>query len=592
MIVWLTGKINKSLVETDFNNNAEVQQIIISYLETIIFRDLSDFKLEYPLTKKHAEYTNVSYKESLDPNSTDFLEMLNIHIHNAVKEFQTHSHTFSCYKNDPNSCRLRKPDEIIKESLFNIETGKFEIKCLDGMINNFNIWLTLFVNSNTDVQILLRCKEMINVMYYITSYITKESDRTEGLYTLAFAAKKSLTERPFESTVEINNRVQSNVRALLIRLSFQIMRATKISSNIVITMLLGLPMHYKSHAYERIQLYPIICILHNIHNKKLINDYEINVLNNEEVLISFEGYKLYNCSIDYSSRPISLEFINFYHFKRFLNKTLIKNAEFRFNLDHPQFKTHGLSIRKNLIIPDINFKIPKRNHVDEIKQLEFKFAILGLLEPWRLISLQKLINLSSITNFKDWESKTNLYIKNIIKNIDNLNETKEEELNTQFSESKNKNADEHEFLFDSNEDILYNENMEFEDFFTFDELSLEIPKVLNNYIVTGLNIYKKCLNLENQQKSNLNLNVGVIRKSINKNLGSDWKQAHKHFKKIANEMNDNGTIFDWKLVKEIYPVTLMENEIKNKVYVVNRQNFQKEFIKNEIQHFNLNNSNC
>ncbi len=70
-----------------------------------------------------------------------------------------------------------------KETTFNMDTNTIDMKRNLAWVNSFNPYLTLLAASNTDIQPLLRCRSAINVIHYITMYMTK-GNKVENYYAL------------------------------------------------------------------------------------------------------------------------------------------------------------------------------------------------------------------------------------------------------------------------------------------------------------------------------------------------------------------------------------------------------------------------
>ena len=101
----------------------------------------------------HVSRTSL-YDPILDPSDNDFFHKLCHRVYDAINTFQMHSHTLSCYKGGKGGCRYRKPDRVFESDIWEEKTSNFFLKKSNGMVNNFNLWLTLAINANTDVQFL------------------------------------------------------------------------------------------------------------------------------------------------------------------------------------------------------------------------------------------------------------------------------------------------------------------------------------------------------------------------------------------------------------------------------------------------------
>lgn len=239
MLLWLKNAPSPHDLYEKLEEDSEFQTRLFQYLDAIINQDMSSFPKSTDSTLQ-----KVAYGPLLPPLQLGSPAMFE-HLPAAIAEFQTHVHMATCFKNNKDKCRMRKPSPLFSEPLFNSETGEIHQRRVDGMINAFNTYLTLIANSNTDVQFLLKTKSCLSVMYYITNYITKDTDGVANHFAILHAAKQSVITRPITTLIPGLDETQLHVRALLLRIHGMLNTANQISSNVVATLLLDLPMSYK-----------------------------------------------------------------------------------------------------------------------------------------------------------------------------------------------------------------------------------------------------------------------------------------------------------------------------------------------------------
>ena len=243
MMLWIRNAPSPDVLYAKLCNDSLFKEKLLSYLQSIIKNDLSDFST---YTSLNTPNPNVSLDPLLTVSDLQN-ETFSAFLHNAIQEYQTHQHMPSCYKNSKTkgNCRYRKPEQLFSESTFDTETGDIKLKRQDPMINSFNPYLTCVANSNTDVAFLFRCIGAMCVIYYITMYITKSIEHVDNYYSLMHAAKQSLSTTPLQSSVSDLTPEQMSARALLLRIYQKINGSIQIPANIVATLLLDLPMSYK-----------------------------------------------------------------------------------------------------------------------------------------------------------------------------------------------------------------------------------------------------------------------------------------------------------------------------------------------------------
>lgn len=245
LVLWIHGTPNADTLFRKLNSGADFQLKLFDYLDRIVKTDQS----EYPLQEDNPSLSGrASMQPLLSPLEMTCPSTLSARMHGAVSEYQTHHHTSSCFKNAKNNtiCRHRMPCKCHESTQFDASTGEIVQRRSDPLVNKFNPFLTSIANSNTDVSYLFRTQSSLAVMYYITMYITKSDDQVHNYFALIGATKQALLDKPMVSSITDLRPEQMELRAFLLRMFNQIYKATQRPSNIVSTLLLDLPMSYKS----------------------------------------------------------------------------------------------------------------------------------------------------------------------------------------------------------------------------------------------------------------------------------------------------------------------------------------------------------
>ena len=191
------------------------------------------------------------YDVFLNPSSSTFVNDLHHHINNAVHTYQLHRHSASCFKNKScKGCRYRKPDLESPISFFDTTTGVLHMHKNNGMVNNFNLFLTLLTKSNTDVQFISSGLSAISILHYICSYIVKQSLSIDSYYTIIKAALKTREASPLQTSGPEFTPAQNSARDFYLRFYMALKTCTQVSANEVATKLLQLPMCYSSHKFK------------------------------------------------------------------------------------------------------------------------------------------------------------------------------------------------------------------------------------------------------------------------------------------------------------------------------------------------------
>src|SRR5271155_4560180 len=114
-------------------------------------------------------------------------------MHHLIKQCQSHCHSQTCYKYwkgppDPRECRFDLDEKnVCLESHFDSVTGELNLRCLDGMVNNFN-------ETNLDIKIIGSGPSAKAILYYITDYITKSQLKSHVAFAVLKLAVKKLGE--------------------------------------------------------------------------------------------------------------------------------------------------------------------------------------------------------------------------------------------------------------------------------------------------------------------------------------------------------------------------------------------------------------
>ncbi|KAI0814970.1 hypothetical protein BC629DRAFT_1579595 [Irpex lacteus] len=120
-------------------------------------------------------------------------------LHHLATQCQLHSHSDTCFKyckqGEPQVCRFDlDPENVRLCSSFDETTGELCLRCLDGMVNNFNATILEAMRCNMDIQFIGSGEGAKAVTYYITNYITKSELKTNVAYAALELAVKRLGE--------------------------------------------------------------------------------------------------------------------------------------------------------------------------------------------------------------------------------------------------------------------------------------------------------------------------------------------------------------------------------------------------------------
>ncbi|PBK86009.1 hypothetical protein ARMGADRAFT_1047954 [Armillaria gallica] len=163
MMVWLEGALNPNEIKQWINDGGDVHNFIPDLVES----------------------------QSQDTIMLDGFHAARVHgchdIHNLVIDCQVHKHSKTFYKYwqypEPKVCRFNLDKaKVCKESSFDYNTSELCLRCLDGLVNNFNETILHAVQCNMDIKFIGSGASAKVVLHYITDYITNSQLKTHVTY--------------------------------------------------------------------------------------------------------------------------------------------------------------------------------------------------------------------------------------------------------------------------------------------------------------------------------------------------------------------------------------------------------------------------
>lgn len=338
-----------------------------------------------------------------------------------------HKHGNSCYKNKflPD-CRFRKPESIYDKSQWNDTSEKLELKKSNGMINNYNHFLTLITGSNTDIQFCSNSKKIsdfliqdnanLDIILYLTNYITKSTIGQDSMDILKRVSLESAITTPLAMKANLSKNANRTL-SFLMKFQINVLRTSQIASNEIVTKLLNLPMHYTNTDFATIFLQSVIPKIDqffvDLENGTERNSFEMLSSN---VRLTTKGKVKFDMLEDYLYRDLECENLSWYAYISLLEETE-KDSQFPFVYPHRYYNKRGMKLRDKLACPVIfglpNFKESTDNDEQQIIQ---KKRLMNLL----FVPFRKFIELDYENELNDWQ-------RLMIKNTNLLEKSKEQE---------------------------------------------------------------------------------------------------------------------------------------------------------------------
>ncbi|KAJ7257460.1 hypothetical protein C8J57DRAFT_960508, partial [Mycena rebaudengoi] len=174
-------------------------------------------------------------------------------LHNVVSKCQKHGHSKTCFKYwrgppEPKTCRFDlHEDNIRPQSSFDPETGELCLRCLDGLVNNFNSTIIEAIRCNMDIKFIGSGASAKGILYYITDYITKSQLKTHVAFSMLELAVKKLGEyNPLENNLTVR------AKKMLQKCAYAMISQQELSAQQVASYLMDFEDHFTSHSYRNL----------------------------------------------------------------------------------------------------------------------------------------------------------------------------------------------------------------------------------------------------------------------------------------------------------------------------------------------------
>lgn len=154
-----------------------------------------------------------------------------------------------CYKyykpsEDRVCCFNLKEDNFKANSSIDPETGNICLRCLDGLVNNFNTTILEAVRCNMDIQFIGSGESVKVMIYYVTDYITKLQLKSHVAYAaLQLAVKKC------KQVDDADNDFTIKLKWLLQKCAYAMILHQEMSAQQVVSYLMDSEDHFTSHRF-------------------------------------------------------------------------------------------------------------------------------------------------------------------------------------------------------------------------------------------------------------------------------------------------------------------------------------------------------
>ena len=253
MLIWLHGGLNPNEIQERISNgeSGNFSRRLLAFLDDTISSSVPadpDEQLEVPSSQHHPCTVRGVFSSASDFESVSVARQKDMH--HLVQACQVHKHTHTCYKYwrgppDPRECWFGLDVSRFRpESSVDEESGGLHLRCLDGMVNNFNTTMLEALRCNMDIKFIGSGSAAKAILYYITDYITKSQLKTHVVYAALNLAVQRLEEVEIEK-----DDSRTRAKRLLQKCAYSMLSHQELSAPQVASYLLGLGDHYTSHDY-------------------------------------------------------------------------------------------------------------------------------------------------------------------------------------------------------------------------------------------------------------------------------------------------------------------------------------------------------
>jgi hypothetical protein len=174
-------------------------------------------------------------------------------LYHLTPRCQSHKHSKTCYKywkgppDVKECCPNLNETNFCSVSSVDVETGEICLRCLDGMVNNFNATIFQAICCNMVIKFIGSGPSAKAVLYYITDYVTKSQLKTHVTFAALQLAVHKLAEfNPNEDELTIRTK------KLLQKCAHVMISHQELSAQMVCTYLMDYEYHFSSHYYQNL----------------------------------------------------------------------------------------------------------------------------------------------------------------------------------------------------------------------------------------------------------------------------------------------------------------------------------------------------
>ncbi|KAI0077935.1 hypothetical protein K474DRAFT_1578449, partial [Panus rudis PR-1116 ss-1] len=253
MMIWLEGSLNPDQLKQRALQDPEFQSILIKFLDDAISNCIPDeppIEISVPSSNNHpCSVRGIN----LDLPDDTIIYAQQKDIRNIAMHCQVHKHSATCYKywqgpSESKECRFNLDSNNYQPITYiDPETGEINLRCLDGLVNNFNDTMIQAIRCNMDIKFILSGSSAKAVLYYITDYITKSQLKSH----ITFAALELAVHKLGEYNSD-DDDLTHHAKCLLQKCAYLMISHQELSAPQVCSYLMDYEDHFTSHQYANL----------------------------------------------------------------------------------------------------------------------------------------------------------------------------------------------------------------------------------------------------------------------------------------------------------------------------------------------------
>jgi hypothetical protein len=255
MIIWLEGALNPNEIKDRVikDGDIEFQERLLAFLDDTISNCIPEDPGSMCIvpSARHHPCSVTGALASVWGERYPIARQKDLH--HLSRACQIHRHSATCFKYwkgppHPKDCRFGLDDQnFCARSAFDMDSGEITLRCLDGMVNNFNDTMLELIRCNMDIKFIGSGASAKAILYYVTDYITKSQLKAHVAYAALDLAVHKLGEyHPEDGDLTVR------AKRLLQRCAYSMISHQELSGPQVCSYLMDLDDHFTSHKFNNL----------------------------------------------------------------------------------------------------------------------------------------------------------------------------------------------------------------------------------------------------------------------------------------------------------------------------------------------------